>query len=62
MNTHSMKAIEAAEPETPSRKRARERAVELATSQGRSAQETTKSDWEQAKRELTPGAIASGEN
>jgi hypothetical protein len=31
----------------------RERAVELAIINGRSAQETSQSDWEQAKRELT---------
>jgi hypothetical protein len=31
----------------------RERAVELAVINGRSAQEVSKSDWEQAKRELT---------
>lgn len=31
----------------------RERAVELAIINGRSAQEVSKSDWEQAKRELT---------
>jgi hypothetical protein len=34
----------------------RERAVELAIIDGRSAQEVSKSDWEQAKRELTGGA------
>jgi hypothetical protein len=32
---------------------ARERAVELAVINGRSKQEVSKSDWEQAKRELT---------
>jgi hypothetical protein len=46
-----------------SRKRVRERAVELAVRQGRSAHETTKSDWEQAKlewiREPAPGQRAS---
>jgi hypothetical protein len=31
----------------------RERAVELAVINGRSAQEVSKADWEQAKRELT---------
>jgi hypothetical protein len=31
----------------------RERAVELAVINGRSAQEVSKSDWEQAKRELS---------
>ena len=30
----------------------RERAMELAVTNGRSFQETSKSDWEQAKREL----------
>src|SRR5580700_3646726 len=35
------------------RKMVRERAVELAVINGRSAQEVSKSDWEQAKRELT---------
>jgi hypothetical protein len=34
----------------------RERAVELAVINGRSAQEISKSDWEQAKRELTGGS------
>ena len=38
---------------TVTRKMMRERAVELATINGRSAQEVAKSDWEQAKRELT---------
>ena len=34
------------------RKMARERAVELAATDGRSEQEASKADWEQAKREL----------
>jgi len=38
---------------TVTRKMVRERAVELAVINGRSAQEASKSDWEQAKRELT---------
>ena len=38
---------------TVTRKMVRERAAELAVINGRSAQETSKSDWEQAKRELT---------
>ena len=38
---------------TVTRKMVRERAVELAIINGRSAQEVSKSDWEQAKRELT---------
>jgi hypothetical protein len=38
---------------TVTRKMVRERAVELAAINGRSAQEVSKSDWEQAKRELT---------
>ena len=38
---------------TVTRKVVRERAVELAVINGRSAQEASKSDWEQAKRELT---------
>jgi hypothetical protein len=37
----------------PTRKMARERAIELAIIDGRSAQDVSKSDWEQAKRELT---------
>ena len=37
-------------------KMVRERAVELAVIDGRSAQEVSKSDWEQAKRELTGGS------
>ena len=38
---------------TVNRKMVRERAVELAVINGRPAQEVSKSDWEQAKRELT---------
>src|SRR6185437_13791559 len=38
---------------TVTRKMVRERAVELAFINGRSAQEVSKSDWEQANRELT---------
>jgi hypothetical protein len=38
---------------TVTRKMVRERAVELAVINGRSAQGVSKSDWEQAKRELT---------
>lgn len=38
---------------TVTRKMVRERAVELAVINGRSAQEVSKSDWEQARRELT---------
>ena len=38
---------------TVTRKMVRERAVELAVINGRSAQEVWKSDWEQAQRELT---------
>jgi hypothetical protein len=38
---------------TVTRKMVRIRAVELAIINGRSAQEVSKSDWEQAKRELT---------
>jgi len=38
---------------TVSRKMVRERAVELAVINGRTAQDASKSDWEQAKRELT---------
>ena len=38
---------------TVTRKMVRQRAVELAIINGRSAQEVSKSDWEQAKRELT---------
>jgi hypothetical protein len=37
---------------TVTRKMVRERAVELAVVNGRTAQEVSKSDWEQAKREL----------
>ena len=45
---------------TVTRKMVRERAVELAIINGRSAQNVSKSDWEQAKRELTgePGMDA----
>jgi hypothetical protein len=38
---------------TVTRKMVRERAAELAIINGRSAQDASKSDWEQAKRELT---------
>jgi hypothetical protein len=38
---------------TVTRKMVRERAFELAAINGRSAHESAKSDWEQAKRELT---------
>jgi hypothetical protein len=38
------------------KKMVRERAVELAVIDGRTAQEVSKSDWEQAKRELTGGS------
>src|ERR1039458_9636418 len=38
---------------TVTRKMVRERAVELAAINGRSEQQTSESDWEQAKRELT---------
>jgi hypothetical protein len=38
---------------TVTRKMVRERAVELAAINGRPAYEVSKSDWEQAKRELT---------
>ncbi|MGA3268839.1 MAG: hypothetical protein ABSE16_18710 [Verrucomicrobiota bacterium] len=38
---------------TVTRKMVRERAIELAVINGRSAEEVSKSDWEQAKRELT---------
>ena len=41
---------------TVTRTMVRERAVELAVINGRSAQEVSKSDWEQAKRELTGDA------
>src|SRR5580700_9663122 len=38
---------------TVTRKMVRERAIELAVINGRSAQDVSKSDWEEAKRELT---------
>ena len=41
---------------TVTRKMVRERAVELAVINGRTAQDVSKSDWEQAKRELTGGS------
>ena len=40
---------------TVTRKMVRERAVELAVINGRSAHDVSKSDWEQAKQELTGG-------
>ena len=41
---------------TVTRKMVRERAVGIAVIDGRTAQEVSKSDWEQAKRELTGGS------
>jgi len=41
---------------TVTRQMVRERAVQLAVINGRSAQEVSKPDWEQAKRELTGGS------
>jgi hypothetical protein len=41
---------------TVTRKMVRERAIELAVINGRSARDVSKSDWEQAKRELTGGS------
>ena len=41
---------------TVTRTMIRERAIELAVINGRTAQEVSKSDWEQAKRELTGGS------
>ena len=41
---------------TVTRQMVRERAVELAVINGRTAREASKSDWEQAKRELTGDA------
>lgn len=38
------------------RKNVRERAVEIAVTDGRDARDATKADWEQAKRELTGNA------
>jgi hypothetical protein len=38
---------------TVTRKMVRERAIELAVISGRTAQDVSKTDWEQAKRELT---------
>jgi hypothetical protein len=38
---------------TVTRQMVRERAIELAVINGRSAQDVSKSDWEEAKRELT---------
>ena len=38
---------------TTSRKRTRERAIELAIANGRAAHDVFKSDWEQAKTELS---------
>jgi len=43
---------DAAGPGKTNRKHARERAVELALGKGRPPHEVSKSDWEQAKREL----------
>jgi len=43
-------------PGTVTHKQVRKRAVELAISDGRSAQDMSKSDWEQARLELTGDA------
>jgi hypothetical protein len=43
---------------TVTRNMVRERAIELAVINGRSAQDVSKSDWEQAKLELTGGSDA----
>ena len=57
MNTNPLKegalTENAAGIGTVTRKMVRDRAVELAVINGRSPQEASKSDWEQAKRELT---------
>ena len=57
MKTNPLKegalAVNSAGIGTVTRKMVRERAVELAIINGRLAQDATKSDWEQAKRELT---------
>jgi len=45
-------AESSASPATVTRKKLRERAIELAVSNGRAVSEVSKSDWEQAKREL----------
>ncbi len=43
-------------PASVSKKMLRERAVEMAQSNGRQPHEVTKVDWERAKRELNGGA------
>ncbi len=43
---------------TVTRKMVRDRAAELASIDGRSVHETSRSDWEQAKRELTGDSTA----
>ena len=57
MNTNPLKQGDLTENSvglgTVTRKMVRERAVELAVIAGRSAPDVSKSDWEQAKRELT---------
>ena len=57
MNTNPLKQGALTEKSTGvgtvTRQMVRERAVELAVINGRSASEVSKSDWEQAKRELT---------
>jgi hypothetical protein len=64
MNTNPLKQSSLTENSaglgTVTRKMVHERAIELAAINGRSAQEVSKSDWEQAKRELTgePGLDA----
>ncbi len=60
MNTNPLKQGALTENSTgigiASRKMVRERAVELAENNGRSAQDVSKADWEQAKQELTGGS------
>jgi hypothetical protein len=60
MNTNPLSkgivAINSTGVGTVTRKMVRERAVELAVINGRAEQEASKSDWEQAKRELTGGS------
>src|ERR1700722_1380395 len=57
MKTNPMKegvlTVNSAGIGAPSRELLRKRACELAVLDGRSAQEVSKSDWEQAKRELS---------
>jgi hypothetical protein len=57
-NHLSQAAIPENFPDPVTRKKLRERAVELAVTHGGSAQDVSKADWEQAKKELSADPFA----